>query len=79
MRSIDIFVKHFGGNQSAAARALGLSQAHVWYWMRPGNDMPLKHINAAASIIGLRPIDLRPDIFGETGRSGAKLKRSEDL
>jgi Putative antitoxin of bacterial toxin-antitoxin system, YdaS/YdaT len=65
MRAIDIYLSHFNGNQSAAARALGVKQGHIWHWMHKSKsgDMPIERIPAAAKIIGKRPYDLKPSFF----------------
>lgn len=65
MRSIEIFLEHFKGNQSEAARALGKKQQHVWWWLNKSPDMPVEYVPRAAQIMGKKPVDLRPDIFGD--------------
>jgi len=64
MKAIEIFIKHFDGNQSEAARALGKKQQHVWHWLNK-SDIPLELVPKAAKVIGKKPADLRPDIFGD--------------
>jgi hypothetical protein len=63
MRAIDIYLNHFDGNQSQAAKALGKKQQNVWGWLRKSPDMPLHLVPAAAKIIGKKPHELRPDVF----------------
>ena len=65
MKAIEIFVQHFGGNQSKAAAAIGKKQGHVWHWLNKGADMPLELVPKAARLIGKSPSELRPDIFGD--------------
>jgi DNA-binding transcriptional regulator YdaS (Cro superfamily) len=65
MRAIEIFLEHYEGNQSAAARALGKKQQHVWHWLNISEDMPAKYVPKAARLIGKTPADLLPDIFGD--------------
>ncbi len=62
-KAIEIFLEHFGGNQSAAARAIGRKQQNVWYWLNNDIDMPLEITPKAAKLIGKTPHDLRPDVF----------------
>jgi hypothetical protein len=64
-KAIAIFLKHFDGNQSAAARALGRKQQNVWYWLNNENgiDMPLELVPKAAKLMGTNPSSLRPDVF----------------
>ena len=65
MKAIEIVLNHFGGNQSKVAGLLGKKQGHVWHWLNKGADMPLELIPKAAKLIGKKPEDLRPDIFGK--------------
>ncbi len=67
MKAIEIFVAHFSGNQSEAARALGKKPGHVWHWINKGKDMPVELVPEAARIIGKNPCELRPDIFPDSG------------
>ncbi|MGZ8164102.1 MAG: hypothetical protein ACXW04_01180 [Methylobacter sp.] len=62
MKAIEIFLSHYDGNQSKAARAIGTKQGNVWYWLKK-SDLPLELIPKAAELIGKKPKDLRPDIF----------------
>jgi hypothetical protein len=62
MKAIEIFLIHYGNNQSKAARAIGKKQGHVWHWLNK-SDIPLELIPTAAKLIGKQPKDLRPDIF----------------
>jgi len=64
MKAIEIFLDHFNGNQSQAARVLGKKQQHVWHWLNK-SDLPLELVPKAAKAIGKKPADLRPDIFGD--------------
>jgi DNA-binding transcriptional regulator YdaS (Cro superfamily) len=53
-----------GGTQTALARALGLSQAHVWNWLRAGR-VPAERVLAIYRATGgeVTPHALRPDIY----------------
>ena len=53
-----------GGTQTAQARALGLSQAHVWNWLRAGR-VPAERVLAIYRATGgeVTPHALRPDIY----------------
>jgi len=63
-KAIEIFLEHFDGNQSAAGRALGKKQQHVWYWLNTEEaDMPTDLIPKAAELIGKTPHDLKPEVF----------------
>ena len=60
MRAIEIYLNHFDGNQTKAAKALGKEQGHVWHWLNKSKDMPMKYVPKAASIIGRKPSELMP-------------------
>ena len=53
-----------GGTQTALARALGLSQAHVWNWLRAGR-VPAERVLPIYRATGgaVSPHELRPDIY----------------
>ena len=64
IKAIKIVVDHFGGNQSETARALGVKQQNIWFWLNSeNNDIPIDLFPIAAKAIGKTPSDLRPDIF----------------
>jgi len=62
-RAIDKILAHFDGNQSAAARALGTKQQNVFYWLKPGKEIPVEYIPNIAKKMGVKKSYLRPDIF----------------
>lgn len=64
MKALNIFLNHFGGNKSAAARSIGESPQLVHTWAKhPSGDMPIKYVPAAAKAIGKTFADLRPDLI----------------
>ncbi len=66
IKAIKFVVDHFDGNQSETARALGVKQQNVWFWLNnQDNDLPIDLFPIAAKVIGINPADLRPDIFGK--------------
>lgn len=54
------------GGQTALARAIGLQQPHVWYWLNKGCPVPAEHCAAIerATEGKVSRHDLRPDLFG---------------
>ncbi|MCZ8310922.1 MAG: YdaS family helix-turn-helix protein [Magnetospirillum sp.] len=50
------------GGQSATARALNVSQASVWYWLKHGK-VSAEYTPRLAQLAGLAAHELRPDIF----------------
>ena len=66
MRAIEIYLKHFDGNQSRAALALGKKQGHIWYWLNKANDMPVELVPRAAKVIGIEKSALLPRVFGDS-------------
>lgn len=60
------------GSQAALARAIGVKQGHVWYWLRKSGQVPAEQaekIERATSRAVTRQ-DLRPDIFGPPDNAG---------
>lgn len=55
-----------GGGQSAVARACGVKQAHVWYWLRRAQRWPAEHAKTLSDLTGgeITPEQIRPDVFG---------------
>lgn len=51
------------GGQSALARALGVSQQRVNYWVKHGKPIPAEFVAAAEHRFGIPRAKLRPDIF----------------
>ena len=53
------------GGQSAMARAIGTSQANVWYWINKAKAVPAEFVAKieAATDGVVTKHDLRPDIF----------------
>jgi DNA-binding transcriptional regulator YdaS (Cro superfamily) len=58
------------GGQSATARALNVSQASVWYWLKNGK-VSAEYTPKLAQLAGLGPHELRPDIFPAPPAAGA--------
>lgn len=53
----------FDGNQSKFAAAVGTSQQLVSYWVRKKRPIPAEHVASIADVTGIKPHELRPDIF----------------
>lgn len=54
------------GGQSALARAIGVKQAHVWYWLnRMQGKVTAEHVLAIESATGgqVTRSELRPDLY----------------
>ena len=53
------------GGQSALARACGVTQGHVWYWLRKGKQVPAEHVLdiERATSGEVTRYELRPDIY----------------
>ena len=53
------------GGQSAMARAIGTSQANVWYWINKAKAVPAEFVAKIESATGgaVQRHDLRPDLF----------------
>lgn len=59
------------GSQSAAARALGVKQPTVWYWLKHG-IVPGEQAGPIAEQTGVPKHFLRPDLFeAPTGQSAS--------
>ncbi len=55
------------GGQAALARALGVKQAHIWYWLNRAKELPGKHVLAIERATQGRVSRhaLRPDLYPE--------------
>lgn len=51
------------GGQSALARALGVSQQRVNYWLKNDKPIPAEFVADAERHFGIPRAKLRPDIF----------------
>lgn len=51
------------GGQSALARAIGVTQSHVWAWLNRNKRVPAAHVLKIEKIFGISRHDLRPDIY----------------
>jgi hypothetical protein len=67
MKAIEVFLNHhlIGGNQSKAARELGITQPNVHFWLNHegATDMPLHLIPRAAESLGLKPLEFMALVF----------------
>ena len=45
------------------ARALGVSQAAVWKWVKRGKQLPAEHVLTVELQTGISRHDLRPDLY----------------
>lgn len=54
------------GDQSKLARAIGVKQAHVWYWLNKAKQVPAEHVLPIerATEGAVTRHELRPDLFG---------------
>lgn len=50
------------GGQSATARALDVSQASVWYWLK-NDKVSAEYTARLAELSGIPAHELRPDVF----------------
>lgn len=57
-------VIELAGGQSALAKAIGLKQGHIYYWMKTGR-IPGDHVLAVCEAVSFEvtPHELRPDIY----------------
>jgi DNA-binding transcriptional regulator YdaS (Cro superfamily) len=63
IKAVSIVLSHLG-TQAKVAEALGVKQQNISFWINsPTVDMPIDLFPVAAKAIGVRPQDLRPDIF----------------
>ena len=52
------------GSQKALAERIGVSQGHVWYWLkRSVKGVPSEYVLLIESETGVSRHDLRPDIY----------------
>lgn len=51
------------GSQSALARALGVTQTHVWNWLNRNKQIPAEYILKIENFTGVSRYKLRPDIY----------------
>jgi len=52
------------GGQSALARAIGVQQAHVWYWLKKrGGKVPAEQVLPIEAATGVPRHELRPDLY----------------
>lgn len=54
------------GGQSAVARACGVKQQNVWYWLNKAGRWPPEHTKTLCALTDgkYRPEQIRPDVFG---------------
>lgn len=54
------------GGQSALARAIGVQQAHVWYWLKKRDGkVPAEQVLPIEAVTGVSRHALRPDLYPE--------------
>ena len=52
------------GGQSALARAIGVQQAHVWYWLKKrSGKVPAEKVLPIEEATGVPRHELRPDLY----------------
>lgn len=51
------------GGQSALARAIGVTQSHIWAWLNRNKRVPAAHVLKIEKAFGVSRHDLRPDIY----------------
>jgi DNA-binding transcriptional regulator YdaS (Cro superfamily) len=64
------------GSQSATARALGVSQAAVWGWLKRKKPLPDKHVLKMELETGIPRGVYRPDLYPD--ESGHDATRADD-
>ena len=52
------------GGQVALAKAIGLKQGHIWWWLNKTKQASPGYVLAIEEATGVSKHDLRPDIFG---------------
>lgn len=51
------------GGQSALAKAIGVTQPHIWNWLNRDGHVPVEYVFAIEKVTGVPCWDLRPDIW----------------
>ena len=61
------------GGQAALGRACGVSQGHVWWWLRKSKRVPAEAVLAVEAATGgaVPRHEIRPDIYPTPDRSAA--------
>lgn len=54
---------NIAGSQSALARAIGVTQAHIWNWLNRNKKVPASQVIKIEKAVGVSRHDLRPDIY----------------
>ena len=74
-------VEHCGG-QTALAKAIGVDQGHIWYWLNKSKSVPAERCEAIerATAGKVTKHELRPDIFptAEAASPPAAAQPAED-
>ena len=67
------------GGQSALAKALGVKQGHVWYWLNGAKRVPAEHCAAIEEATGgaVKRFQLRPDLFEEEPVNGGPAPQGQ--
>ncbi|MBK8752402.1 MAG: helix-turn-helix domain-containing protein [Candidatus Competibacteraceae bacterium] len=55
------------GGQTHLAKAIGLKQGHIWFWLKRGR-IPAERVLAVEAATGISRHELRPDIYPEPDR-----------
>lgn len=53
------------GSQAALARAIGVSQQLISYWIKKGGKVPAEYVPLVEDVSGVSRHALRPDVFGK--------------
>lgn len=55
------------GGQNPLAKAIGVRQSTLWYWLRAKRGVPAEWCIAIQNQTGVLAVELRPDVFGVHG------------
>jgi len=51
------------GSQTALAKALNVTQAHVWNWLNRDSQVTAEYVLSIERLTGVPRYELRPDIY----------------
>jgi DNA-binding transcriptional regulator YdaS (Cro superfamily) len=57
------------GGQTALARALGVKQANVWWWLNRSGRVPAEQVIPIEVATGVTRHELRPDLYPNDARA----------
>lgn len=51
------------GDITRIAKESGVTPQAAWQWFKVGSRVPAKHVGTVCKILGVKPENVRPDIF----------------